>query len=104
MFILNKIIKSYYRFSVSVNTCSKPSISDGSVMPADSTVNYEASYEVSCDVGFTISGSTTMMCGADGTFDQTPTCQSKHSNCIARDTYFVSTIEGQARGFLLKLY
>ena len=49
--------------------------------PSDaSTVDYEATYEVSCDVGFTISGSTTMTCGADGTFDQTPTCQGKIQN------------------------
>jgi len=60
----------------------KPSISDGSVMPAAATVEYEASYEVTCDVGFTISGSTTMTCGADGTFDKTPICQgNRFFNC-----------------------
>ena len=62
-----------------VNTCSKPSISHGSVSPSDATVDYEATYEVTCDVGFTISGSTTMTCGADGNFDQDPTCQGKLS-------------------------
>ena len=62
----------------SANTCAKPSISDGSVSPSDaSTVDYEATYEVTCNTGFTISGSSTMECGADGTFSQTPTCQGK---------------------------
>ena len=62
----------------SVNTCAKPSISDGSVNPSDATVDYEAIYAVTCNNGFTISGpNSTMTCGADGTFDQTPTCQGK---------------------------
>ena len=60
-----------------MNTCSKPSISDGSVSPSDETVDYEATYNVTCYTGFTISGPSTMTCGADGTFDQTPTCQGK---------------------------
>ena len=55
-------------------TCGKPTISDGSVSPVDTTVNYRATYEVTCDTGFTISGSSTMTCGSDGAFDQTPTC------------------------------
>ena len=63
----------------SVNTCDKPSISDGSVNPSDATVDYEAIYAVTCNTGFTISGSSTMTCGADGAFDQTPTCQGKWS-------------------------
>ena len=60
-----------------MNTCPKPSISDGSVSPSDGTVDYEATYEVTCNTGFTISGPSTMTCGADGTFDQPPTCQGK---------------------------
>ena len=60
-----------------MGTCAKPSISDGSVSPSDDTVNYEATYEVTCDDDFAISGSSTMICGADGGFDQTPTCQGK---------------------------
>ena len=43
--------------------------------PSDATVDYEGTYEVTCDDGFTISGSPTMTCGADGNFYQTPTCQ-----------------------------
>jgi hypothetical protein len=60
-----------------VTTCNKPTISDGSVSPSDATIDYDATYEVSCETGFTISGSSTMTCGADGTFDQTPTCEGK---------------------------
>ena len=63
-----------------MTTCDKPTISDGSVSPSDATVDYDATYEVSCDTGFTISASSTMTCGADGTFDQTPTCEGKIQN------------------------
>ena len=61
----------------SVNTCDKPSISDGTVTPSDATVNYEETYAVSCNTGFTIAGYSIMICGAGGDFDQTPTCQGK---------------------------
>ena len=63
-------------FSFAAKTCSKPSISDGSVSPSNETVDYEATYEVTCNTDFIISGSSTMACGADRNFDQTPTCQS----------------------------
>ena len=61
-----------------VTTCAKPTIPDGTVSPTDATVNYAAAYEVTCNTGFTISGSSTMTCGADGNFDQTPTCAGIH--------------------------
>ena len=67
----------YMQKYFSVSTCAQPSISEGSVNPSDTTVNYEATYQVTCNVGFTISGSRTMICGAGGGFDQTPTCQGK---------------------------
>ena len=60
-----------------MNTCIKPSISDGSVSPPEETIDDEETYEVTCNTGFTISGPSTMACGAGGTFDQTPTCQGK---------------------------
>ena len=60
-----------------MNTCARPSISDGSVSPSDGTVDYEAAYNVTCYTGFTISGPSALRCGADGTVDQTPTCQGK---------------------------
>ena len=60
-----------------MRTCAKPFISDGSVSPSEATVNNGATYEVTCDDGFVISGASTMICGADGGFDQTPTCQGK---------------------------
>ena len=47
--------------------------------PSEATVDYEAAYEVTCNTGYTISGPSTMICGSDGTFDQTPTCQGKDS-------------------------
>ena len=58
-----------------MKTCSKPLISDGSVNPSNETVDYEATYGVTCNTGFAISGSSTMACGAEGTFNQTATCQ-----------------------------
>ena len=60
-----------------MRTCAKQFISDGSVSPSEATVNNGATYEVTCDDGFVISGASTMICGADGGFDQTPTCQGK---------------------------
>ena len=68
-------VNMYKYFSVS--TCAQPSISDGSVSPSEATVNYEATYQVTCNVGFTISGSSAMTCDVGGDFDQTPTCQGK---------------------------
>ena len=56
--------------------CNQPTITNGSVIPADaSTVEQGETYEVSCDSGFTLSGSPYMICQSDGTFDETPTCQ-----------------------------
>ena len=68
------------KFSFSVKTCRKPSISEGSVSPSNETVDYGATYEVTCNSNFTISGPSTMICGANGTFDQTPTCQGNNTN------------------------
>ena len=65
-----------------MSTCAQPSISNGSVTPSDATVNYEATYQVTCNVGFIISGSSTMICGANGSFDQTPTCQGKINKTV----------------------
>ena len=45
--------------------------------PSNETVDYEDVYEITCNIGFTISGPSTMTCGADRTFDQTPACQGK---------------------------
>ena len=56
--------------------CNQPTITNGSVAPAnESTVEQGQTYEVSCDSGFTLSGSPDMTCQSSGTFDQTPTCQ-----------------------------
>ena len=56
--------------------CNQPTITNGSVAPAlASTVEQGETYEVSCDSGYTLSGSPNMTCQSNGTFDQTPTCQ-----------------------------
>ena len=68
-----------------MTTCDKPTISDGSASPADASIDYEETYEVTCDTGFTIStSSSTMTCGTDGVFDQTPTCEGKCERACAR--------------------
>ena len=56
--------------------------------PANDTVDYEATYEVTCKTGFAISGSSTMACGAEGTFDQTPTCQGNNPNKSAGEKWY----------------
>ena len=58
--------------------CNQPTILNGSVTPADATVEQGETYEASCDSGFTISGWTTMSCQPNGTFDQTPSCEGKY--------------------------
>ena len=55
-------------------TCAAPTIASGTVSPLDDSVNYGESYAVTCNDGYTISGSPTMTCSADGAFDQSPTC------------------------------
>ena len=62
----------------SADTCSKPTITDGTVDPDDATVRVTETYTVTCDTDFTISGTDTMTCGSDGTFDETPTCEGLH--------------------------
>ena len=54
--------------------CSTPSIYNGNVNPAEPTVDYGMSYEVTCDAGFSNYRSATMTCGVDRNFDQTPEC------------------------------
>ena len=55
--------------------CDKPTITGGAVSPANATVEQGESYEVTCDNGYTINGSTSMTCQADTNFDETPTCE-----------------------------
>ena len=55
--------------------CNQPTITNGNVIPANvRTVEQGETYELSCDSGFTLSGSPNMTCQSNGTFDQTPTC------------------------------
>ena len=55
--------------------CSKPVIPNGRVIPSNSTIEYGQTYNVTCDNGFGINEATTITCGADEDFDQTPTCE-----------------------------
>ena len=71
----NLYVDNLHYFLVTV--CDKPTIFDGGVSPSNATVDYHETYEVTCDTGFTISGSSTMTCGADGIFEQTSTCEGK---------------------------
>ena len=72
--------------------------------PSNETVEYGATYEVTCNTGFTITGSSTMVCGADGNVDQTPKCRGKtfmvrereQINCSKSLTYKVQ-IEHQVQ-------
>ena len=64
----------------SVNTCSKPDISDGVVSPASDTVDFGSDYTVSCNNGHTASSTEAMNCTADETLDTVHTCDSKPLN------------------------
>ena len=79
-----------------MTTCAKPYISDGSVSPSEATVDYGATYEVTCNTGFAISGSGAMICGAEGVFDQTPTCQGKIDKTVQLRA---KTLSGDVRLF-----
>ena len=64
----------------SVNTCAAPVIAQGTVDPATATVNFEATYSVTCDERYTASSEDVMTCQANGTLDVEHTCDSKYSN------------------------
>ena len=52
-------------------------ITDGTVDPGTTTVDYLETYTVVCDTGHTVSAAGPMNCQADGTLDTTLTCDSK---------------------------
>ena len=54
-------------------------ITDGTVDPDTTTVDYLETYTVVCDTGHTVSAAGPMNCQADGTLDTTLTCDSKLS-------------------------
>ena len=56
--------------------CTKPIITDASLSPSSTTINYDSSYTVTCNPGFKLSGGNKMKCGSNG-FDQTPICIGK---------------------------
>ena len=64
----------------SVNTCSQPDITNGATSPNTSTIDYLATYTLTCDEGYTASSEYDMNCTSDGTLDATHTCASKYSS------------------------
>ena len=53
--------------------CSEPSIQDGSFSPAQPEIPLGANYEVTCNSGFELIGSSTVTC-TEGGLTTTPTC------------------------------
>ena len=64
----------------SVNTCSQPTIADGTTSPDTSTIDYLETYTLTCSVGYTASSEEDMNCTSDGSLDVTHTCASKYSS------------------------
>ena len=64
----------------SVNTCSEPTITNGTTSPVTSTIDYLETYTLTCSEGFTASSDDFMNCRANGTLDVTHTCASKYSS------------------------
>ena len=64
----------------SVVTCTVPDHDHGSEQPSG-TLDYQQTYTLTCDAGYTISGeatastTATATCQESGTFDTTPSCQ-----------------------------
>ena len=58
---------------ISATTCNKPTIENGLVAPSNDTVDYDETYTVTCDTGYTVDNSI-LTCGADGTLDVDATC------------------------------
>ncbi|KAL5261519.1 hypothetical protein ACHWQZ_G007285 [Mnemiopsis leidyi] len=54
--------------------CNKPTIQDGTLTPSGSTIDSGSNYQVSCNSGFTISGSPTITC-TNGQLSESPSCQ-----------------------------
>ena len=61
-------------FYISVVTCDKPTINDGSVEPDDATIVSGEDYTLTCDTGFELSGSPTIACTEGVLPDPLPSC------------------------------
>ena len=63
----------------SVQTCARPTITDGSTTPDQATIDYGDSYIPACDTGYDISGSDTLVCVDGGVLSPSaPTCSSTY--------------------------
>ena len=72
--ILLKLGKFIDHTLFSAITCAKPTISQAALTPSTDPIAYDAEYTVACNTGYKISGGAKMKCGANGGFDQTPSC------------------------------
>ncbi|KAL5261524.1 hypothetical protein ACHWQZ_G007290 [Mnemiopsis leidyi] len=59
--------------------CNEPTIQDGTLTPSGSTIDSGSNYQVSCNSGFTISGSPTITC-TNGQLSEFPSCQPSPCN------------------------
>ena len=73
MLYISLLRKSYFP-DTSPETCTKPTIENGSVSPSDDTIEAGSSYTATCNNGYTLSGTATMECNDDGTLMTAPTC------------------------------
>jgi hypothetical protein len=55
-------------------TCPAPTLDNGSLSPADVTIEAGQSFDASCDDDYVMYGNATIECYDDGTLDPTPTC------------------------------
>ena len=78
-------------------SCSKPTITDGTVDPDDDTVVVDDTYTITCNTHYTLSGSATMTCESSESFDQTPICEGVQFNVL------LITYELSFLGFLIHL-
>eukprot|EP00066_Takifugu_rubripes_P028323 XP_011617589.1 PREDICTED: complement decay-accelerating factor-like isoform X2 [Takifugu rubripes] len=84
-------------------TCSPPpTITSGTFSPQKPLYQYQEMVEYSCDQGFTLSGSKSLSCSLDGTFNGSPpTCSSPPSPIVVVGTLVALTGVGGIVGFLV---
>uniref|UniRef100_A0A674P4K4 Sushi domain-containing protein n=2 Tax=Takifugu rubripes TaxID=31033 RepID=A0A674P4K4_TAKRU len=84
-------------------TCSPPpTITSGTFSPQKPLYQYQEMVEYSCDQGFTLSGSKSLSCSLDGTFNGSPpTCSSRPSPTAVVGTLVALTGVGGIVGFLV---
>ena len=62
-----------------MQTCTQPTITDGSTIPDQATIDYGDSYTPACDAGYNISDSDALVCEEGGVLSPSaPTCSSTY--------------------------